>query len=323
MCDQPQLSIVLPILDSYVGFRRTVHHLQAQTLHDQLELVLVATPDSAATVVTDDMTGFCGHQVIVLDTLETAAEGFAAGVRAARSPLVTMAEDHAYPDPTWAEIIIAAHQHDYCAVGPAMKNANPNTAVSWANFLLCFVEWFDPSQSQVVESLPAHNTVYKRDALLRFGDHLLEMLQSERMLHYRLLKENGQLYLEQQAHMAHVNISRLPSYLSHSFNGGRIFGALRAADWSLPRRGVYTVLAPLVPLIRLRRLHATLRRTRENHDRMLWRTLPLVILGLCAHAAGEAVGYTLGSGRAPATYMHFELRRQEHVSLADKKLFEL
>src|SRR5262249_28062408 len=159
---------------------------------------------------------------------------------------------HSFPEPQWAESLLRAHQQECVAVAPAIENGNPNTTVSWANFLLCFIDWFNPAARGPVESGPGHNTSYKRDALLQFGD-LPRLLVSERLLHFEMIAAGGRILIEPEARTHHVNISRVSSDLGHSFLGGRVFGGSRASNWSKAKALVYAAAFPLVPIVRIRR----------------------------------------------------------------------
>lgn len=318
----PLISVIIVVYDDYTIFRKTVRHLREQTRSDQIELVVVTRSQSAPTVIEADFTPFHSYQIVRLDRIDVPGDGFAAGIRHAHASIVGMSEDHGYPNPGWAEALIAAHQHDYSAVGPAMFNANPDSSVSWANFFLCFVEWLDPIEGQEVESLAGHNTFYKRDVLLSFGADLAELLRSERTLHYKLVERHTRLYLEPGARITHINIAQFIPYLSASFNGGRIFGDLRSHDWSWPKRLLHVLATPLVPFIRLRRIHQAVVRAKHDYHWPFWQASGLMLLGLFAHAIGEAIGYTFGQGNSSAIYMNYELRRRDYVRPKDQWLFQ-
>ena len=59
-----------------------------------------------------------------------------AGILAATSPVVGLIEDHSYPGPEWAEALLRAHAGPWTGVGPAVDNANPESAASWVNYIL-------------------------------------------------------------------------------------------------------------------------------------------------------------------------------------------
>ncbi|MCL6546490.1 MAG: hypothetical protein K6T61_14805, partial [Bryobacteraceae bacterium] len=91
-------------------------------------------------------------------------------MRAASAPLVVMTEDHSLPEPGWAAALLEAHREHRAAVGPAIVNGNPESLLSWANVVIEYGEWLDPVQSRPVQHLPGHNTCYRRDVLLDYGE---------------------------------------------------------------------------------------------------------------------------------------------------------
>ena len=86
--------------------------------------------------------------------------------------------------------------------------------------------------------LPGHNSSYKRERLLEYGDRLAGFLDAETTLFWDLDARGLGLYLEPAARVAHVNFSRLGVWLEVQYHAGRIFAAHRAwhGRWSGARR---------------------------------------------------------------------------------------
>jgi hypothetical protein len=317
----PDISVILVTPDRYETIRMTVRKLRAQTVRDRLELVIVARSLEALELDEEELEGFHGFRVVELGRVRSVAAGNAAGVRAASAPVVAFAEDHSFPDPDWAAALIEAHRGPWAAVGPVVVNANPGSAVSWADFMLGYGPWLEPSPGGVVDYLPGHNSSYKRALLLELGSELEERLNAECVLHWDLRRRGHRLYLEPAARTFHVNFSRLRSWLSAAFLQGRTFAAerVRSEGWGPARRLAYAAAAPLIPLIRLRRSVRDLRRLERRP--LLARILPATALGLLVSALGEAFGYTAGPGDAPERISSFEFHRDRHVSNRDRALF--
>lgn len=308
-----QLSAVLLMMKDFKSIARTVRHLVEQTAVRQLEIVIVTTPDKTSLVNLSTLTTAGAYQVLTIPKLDSAAQGWAEGVRRARSPIAVLCEDHSFPEPDWAESLIAEHGPEWAAIAPAVHNGNPATAVSWANFLLCFLEWYRPERGGAVSSGPGHNTCYRRSSLEPYFDSLDHWFNPERVLHLDMQEKGLRILQSTRAATHHVNISRPGSYLGHSFVGGRLFGGSRAEHWSWPKAIVYACAFPLVPAIRLRRILERLNTPERRSAANFSHTLPWLIAGLFCHAIGEAIGYLAGAGEAMATYMSFETRRREHV----------
>ncbi len=133
--DLPSISVVLPTTSDFASIATTVRHLRRQTIADRLELVVaaMARPD----FLSDESAcrGLWGVQVVHTEK-ESHGQACAAGVLAARAAVVAFAEDHCFPEPGWAEALLAGYTSpEVVAVGPIFRNANPSTLVSWCDFV--------------------------------------------------------------------------------------------------------------------------------------------------------------------------------------------
>jgi hypothetical protein len=168
-----------------------------------------------------------------------------------------------------------------------------------------------------VMRLPWHNTSYKRDLLLAFGDRLAEVLEVESVLQEELRARGHRLYLDTAIYTEHVNFSRLRPFVEEYYVSGRLFGARRAQAqrWSVARRAVYAVGSPLIPVKRLPEVVRQLRRV--GRGALLPRIVPALVVGLAAHSLGEMVGYVLGAGNAGEQKSAREFDRARFVVPSD------
>lgn len=310
----PEMSVIVVTPDYYETIRKTVAHLRAQSVRDQLELIIVAP--SADTLEADDLASAPFHSFQVVDLAEAGsmAQAYAAGIRQARSPVVALVEEHSYPEPGWAEALIRAHREPWAAVGPVVRIANANSPVGWADFLIAYGRWMNPSHAGVRDFLPEHNSSYKRDILLQYGRDLEAMMDSETILHWDLRSKGYELYQEPAARIDHLCFELLSSWLRVQFHTGRIFATGRARRWPAPRRLLYTAGAPLIPVVRFRRIVV------QPFGQERPRGLPpgvlplLLILGLVASSLGEMVGYSLGPGDSGTKMHDLHFHRSRHLS---------
>lgn len=306
----PALSVLFAV-DSYATIRRMISCLERQTVAGQLEIIL-ATPDpDALEVPAAELLPFHGHRVVPVESLDALRAARATAIRAASAPIVALAETHCFPEPRWAEALIAAHYGPRAAVCPAIGNANPESWIGWSNLLLDYGPWLHPHPGGEMTNLPASNTSYKRDLLLGYGPDLPERLKAETALHADLRERGHRLWLEPSAVARHLNVTRPSVWLSERYLGGRSFAGHRAAGWSRTRRAMYVLGAPLVPPLRLARMIGDLRRARLL-GRILPRVLPAFVLGSIVSAIGEAVGTVLGAGPAHRV-SEIELHRSDYV----------
>jgi hypothetical protein len=282
--------------------------LDAQTCRDRIEVVLVHTPAHAHEIGAARFEHFWSFRTVTLAAVPTVATAFAAACQVAAGDVVSLVEDHVLLDPGWAAAVLAAHCR-CAAVAPLMANANPATAISWANFLSSFHEAIGGGAAGPVPCGPGHNTSYKREVLLRYGAELQSLYQSERTFHYRLLRDGYAIWYSPDARLAHLNISRPRHALRHAVLGGALFGRYRSHGMGIAERLARTAGVPLVPLVRLTRiLHAVRRAPVGSIPPAAWAMLGLLLV---CHAVGEALGYWNLTAEIEAQYEFFELHRLE------------
>jgi len=311
-CDSPEMSVVIVTPDDYETIRKTIRYLRAQAVRDRLEIIIVAPSAEIHEVDESELKDFLQFRVIGVGEIKSIASANTAGLHQASAPVVAFIEEHSFPDPGWAEALIKAHRQPWAAVGPVMRNANPNRLTSWADFLISYGRWLDPTPAGVIDHLPGHNSSYKREILLDYGSALEGMLEAESVLHWNLGAKGYQLYLEPAAKTSHLNFERLSSWLLAQFCSGRLFTVTRAKHWSFLRRLLYMGGAPLIPVVRLWRALRHLRQSKQQNNLLPW-ILPALILGLVASAAGEMAGHLLGAGNAKERMRDLEFHRSRHL----------
>jgi len=292
-----QLSVIVLIPDDSNSNDRTLAHLRAQTVSDRLEIVLVAPDNVAVNEQTTDFDQFNAVKIVRIRDMTSTPDARAAGVNAASAPLVALAEDHSFPEPDWAERLIAAHEGRWAAVGPAVGNANPRHALSWANLAIEYGLWMHPVTSGQAEHLPGHNSVYKRHVLLDYGDELSTMLEAESILQWDLRSRGHLLFLEANAKTFHLNYTLFGPSLLQRVLGGRLFAAARARKWTIWKRLFYGATSPLIPLRRAPRIINDLRRVGRLGQFAGQMAILLPLLLVC-DAIGEMCGYCFGRRRA-------------------------
>jgi hypothetical protein len=308
----PELSFVVITPDSFETIRRTLRCIVRQNVRDRIEVIIVA-PETARIDVDEDLVApLAGVQVIRLATLTPTGPARAAAIRAARAPVVAFGEEHSYPAPGWAEALLEAHRGDYAAVGPAMRNANPDTIVSWADILIAYGPWLAPVSEGEREYLPGHNSSYKRAVLLEYGDALDELMEAETVLMWDLRRRGHRLLLKSSAQTAHVNFGRWRSWIAVMFLNGRAFADTRASRWSLARRLAYFAASPLIPFVRLARALQHVRRLGRGW-RFVLRVVPVACVGLVFDALGQMMGYAVGAGVAHQKLATYEWHRLKHT----------
>ncbi|HTM41313.1 MAG TPA: glycosyltransferase [Terriglobales bacterium] len=310
----PLISVILITPDSYQNLATTVRVLRAQTIRDRIEIVIVAPDSSTLGLKRDELQVFAGVQVVLVGEIRSIGASYAAGVRRATAPIVVFGEDHCFPRLDWAERLVEAHQQPWAAVGPQVCNANPGTKVARADYLIAYGQWGPPVGAGEVEHLPGHNSSYKRAVLLEYGPALDDMLEAESVLHWDLRRKGHHLYLETGARTSHMNFSRFSSWTITQLQAGLVFAAFRAHNehWPLSRRLFFALAAPLIPIVRLRRI-LTLTDNLKGRRNLL----PILAYGLGLDGLGQMLGYAVGRTLAAHRFTYFEFKRVRHVQKSD------
>jgi len=314
----PELSVIVVIPDSYDTVRELIRALSAQTARARMELVIVAPALDAVASGIPDLDAFGSWRIVELGVMRSVAHAKLEGIRCATASVVVMTEDHSLPEANWAQSLIEAHRDGWAAVGPAMENGNPQSLISWADFIIAYSQWFNPRAAGEVDDLPGHNSSYKRDLLLEYKDRLGEMLDAETVLHQDLREHGHRLYLELAAKTFHNNFTQPLPWILYLFYSGRIFAAQRTYSWPLMRRVAYSAGAFLIPLVRLRRILPEIRRSCPD---LLPRVLAPLLFALLIDATGQWLGYTFGAGRAAEKLTRLEFHRNGASVVAARPAF--
>lgn len=320
--DGPAMSAIVLTPDSYDNVRQLMRHLRAQTIAHRMEIVFVAPDVARLNLPMEELSCFQGIQTASLGgPPRSTASVRAVGVRAATAPIIAMTEEHSHPEPDWAEHLLAAYENGpWAAVGPGIVNANPESPISWANFLLEYGQWSDPVPACEPEHLPGHNCSYRRDLLLAYGEDLETMLEAESLIHWDLTAKGHRICMLPAARTRHWNYSTPLRWLPLRFLGGRLFAGYRSRkqQWPLSKRLVYLMGSPLIPWVRLRRILAESRLPGRPQGSQLPRLMPVLLLALAVDALGEATGYLAGPGRSQDQLAASEMYRRGHLSPRDQ-----
>jgi len=301
--------VVIP--ESVESFEETLFHLSRQTIAHQMEIVIILADRKSINEKDLLYKSFFDIQMIEVGEMSSIARAKATGMRLAKSPLVVMTEDHSYPEPGWAEALVAAHRRPFAAVGPQLQNANPDSMVSWADFYIAYGEWVDHCAPIFTRHLPGHNSCYKRQILLDYGDQLERLLEAESILHWDLKQKGHELLLETAAKTHHLNFSYWHVWIPVQFHSGRIFAATRAHSWNLGKRLLFSIASPLLPVIRLRRIYHHVRRGQSLQ--FFLKLVPTLAAGLIFDAFGQLTGCLFGEGDSPDKAANYEFNRVRYI----------
>lgn len=291
----PALTVVSITPDSYETVRRTLRHIRAQTARDEIELLLVAPSRDTLYADETELAAFRWVKIVEVGPLGATGQVRARAVREASAPLIVFTEDHCFPEPDWAAALLARHREPWAAVGPVLRNANPDTMVSWADLLIAYGPWLAPGVAGPRDHLPGHNSSYKVSVLLEYGDRLDELMEAESVLQWDLRRRGHQLFLETAARASHTNFAYWKTFGPVQVMNGRVFADTRRKGWSPLKRLAFAAASPLIPVVRFARAVRDARQAGIPLP-LLTRVVPALAGGLLLDGAGQMLGYALGAG---------------------------
>lgn len=307
MSPEVKLSAVLVAGSRRDRAQRVVDAVAAQTAVNDIELVIVdlARAGTPRFKVPDSL------RSVYLSRPDVARWGIARceGVRGATGEVVAFIEDHCFPEPEWASILIEEHRNGWGAVGYAFKSGNPESFVARASLLGRYGDFVHPAHRRQAALVGGNNVSYKRDLLLSFGKELEDLLSIDFNLQEMLSKRGVPLFIESRALAAHENFQSVVEEGITGHHYCRLLAAKRAQTqkWSRFRKIVHGIGAPIgSPAIRLWRLIRGLK-----GRRVLWplaiRSVPVIAVIYFFDSIGESLGYLVGAGNSEHWALHWEL----------------
>jgi Glycosyltransferase like family 2 len=303
----PRVSVILAT-DSYETIRRVVEQLRRQTVREQIEIVVIAPSAAAVDAVLAYRQEFAAVQIVESSCTSISALR-AQGIRSAASPIVFIGETHSYPHPNMVEALLPVFSKPWAAVTPAICNANPKGALSWAGLLSDYGQWTEGFDAGEIPAAPPHNAAFRRSVLLELGDRLEPALGFSDELPLWMRVHGHRVYFEPAARIDHANVDRLGHWIGARFAAGWVVASERLHLWSWARRLVYVGGSVLIPFVVIWRIIPGVRRS-ARHQHLPVATLPALMLAAIVKAMGELCGYAGGAVTRVEHRMHeYEMHR--------------
>ncbi len=314
----PSLSVIVATPDNYATVHQLILYLAQQTICDRIEIVFVVVSQRELHLNESEMGDFWGYQIVEIGPFRSLNHARVSGIVKACAPIVVLTEDHCFPMSKWAESLVKTHQESWVGVGPAVGLANLHCARSWANYLIQYEPWIMPQPSGEIMDIPGHNSSYKKKILIEYGERLENMMDFEFVLHEDLRKKGYRLYMDTEAKIYHVFMTKFVPFIHENFNVGRLLAASRAREFSPIKHAFYLITAPVIPFIRFYRVMKTIFRLGWQRA-LIPRIIPWLAIGYCVGAAGEFIGYLFGKGNVQLKTMDLDFHRHRFVSPAEKQ----
>jgi hypothetical protein len=211
---------------------------------------------------------------------------------------VAFVEDHVFVEPGWASAVLKGFETGADVVVYTYRDATPESVYSRAFGLLAYGRWMSERLAGERPHGPGNNVAYRKDALLRQGGRLEDLMHVEFFLHRALREQGGKIYQEATARVAHANWDNLRGALWDTCMGSRLFAHQRRIleKPSLLKRLFYAGAMPLLPLLLFWRYCKALKGDPELLSSYL-RHSPVILFLVFCSGISEAIGYLDSSPR--------------------------
>lgn len=219
-------------------------------------------------------------------------------MRRASADAVAVIEDHVIVPCGWARQMLDALAAGADVVGGSVDNGATERTCDWAAFLCEYSHLLPPLPDGPTGTVTGNNVVYRRAVLEQYWDTLSAGHWEDR-LHAEMRRNGVAMTCHSEICVRHKMPLGVQEYLSQRYLYARAYSGLRSATMSAVRRVAYGCGAMALPPVLLLRIIRRVIATRRYYAELV-RSLPLLVLFVCAWAVGEAVGYAVGPGDALA-----------------------
>lgn len=291
--DRPDLSVIIPAVN---GPEILSECLQAIRQNAEggpgIEIVVIERCGERVRSVIDRL----APQALVrsVPSHTSIPEMRAIGFATATGAVIAVIEDHNVVPANWATRISEAFGTGSDVVGGSVFNAATTTTVDWAAFFCDYSDVINPASGKAVERLTGINVAYRREIIERYSS-LLSRGRWEDDYHDAMRRDGVALTCVPEIAVGHKMHYRMAEYLSQRYLYSRSYAGIRTGQLTVAGRALGAVRSLLLPPILFSRIVRRVLVARR-HQRELLKSLPFLMVFVCAWAAGESVGYVLGPG---------------------------
>lgn len=215
------------------------------------------------------------------------------GILQSRGKIVALLEDDCLVSPGWRQAVAKAHAWSHPAIGGAIAPGKYRRLLDWAVYF-CEYARFMPPFSGEKNALPGNHVSYKREFLtdLKEGEGFYEVF-----LHNSWVKSGIRLIADPTLVVTNINTWSLRHVTGMPFHHGRAFAAMRAAEFTGWRKGMFALLSAALPVVKAARLAREVAGRRRYLQQFIF-SLPWTMVFLTSWSIGELFGYIAGPGKS-------------------------
>lgn len=288
---QVELTVVVPSVNGWSDLHDCLTALDAQRSDASIEVLV---PERCGESVRQAAANaFPWVIVMPVSKTTTIPEMRALAFDRATAESVAVIEDHVIVPSGWARALLGARQ-SALVVGGAVHNMATKKLVDWAAYLCEYSHMLPPLPVGESTWITGNNTVYARSLLTQHRD-VTHAGRWEGHLHDVIRASGVPLVFRPDIMAGHKKHYTIGEYTSQRYLYARSYAGARAQEGGLARRLAYgAVSLALPPVLLWRTLSRPLKK--EVDRSLVWRSLPLTLLFVCAWSAGDIVGAWFGPG---------------------------
>ncbi len=280
------ISIVIPAYNAESTIKMCLDALLGQDVDEPFEVIVVDSSEDATPQIIRD--NFPKVNLIHFDQRTDHGSARNIGISKARGEkLICLVDSDCVTPPDWLRRMIDNHKSpEIGVVGGPIINGNPETAVSWAGYILEFNDLLSREEPEIVGHVGTGNVSYKREILEKYK-FLNATLYAhvDLYFHWCLCQRGIKILFDPHIFVYHYHRSTLKRFLLHQHKVARgTVQVLKRTD----QRGSYFakrpwlcgLLLPVFPVVKFFRTSYLMLKWRKS---LAWEQpliFPLFVLGL-------------------------------------------
>ncbi len=216
-----KISVIIPSYNSAATIARCLNSLRQQEPVRDIEVIVVdSSSDETGQIISEQ---FPWVRLMRLEQKTDQGTARNLGIKQAGGEILFFTDADCVVPPDWVARMLAGHAKGYPAVGGPIINADQESAIGWAGYLLEFNNLLPTKTPLEVEHLPSGNVSYQRQILEQFGGFPagLEYYLEDLLFHCRMAEAGVKMWFDPSIQVSHFHRTELQDYLRHQYVYGR------------------------------------------------------------------------------------------------------
>jgi hypothetical protein len=283
---RPVLSIVIASWSGEFALRRCLESLLPQA--HGAEIVVAFSGNFNPVIFTDE--DFQNVHFVRGPSDATVFQLRSLGINETRGASIALIEDHSMVGPEWFQTLTSAQVSGWLVCGGPIENDSESTGYDSALYFAEYARFMPPIPSGEVTILSGANIFYDRATLWRYRP-IWESDFYETDVNAALVNAGHKLHMLSNALVTSRLRMGLAEAMVHLFHGGIHFGNFRKSHSRPLVRWLCIIASPAIPIAMLVRIVRVTTARRLDRLIQVVRSLPYLLLLVCAWSLGEAAGY--------------------------------